>query len=70
MRITQPGPSGRALPAGWRRWLLPLTATAGLLTLVALAPGAGQGTALTYSRFQADVSAGLVRAVTIGRPAR
>jgi cell division protease FtsH len=66
MRITQPGPSGRALPAGWRRWLLPLTATAGLLTLVALAPGAGQGTALTYSRFQADVSGGLVRAVTIG----
>ncbi len=66
MRMSQPGPPGHANAAPWRRWLLPVAVTAGLVALLALPRGAAPGTALTYSRFLADVSAGTVRAVTIG----
>jgi cell division protease FtsH len=66
MRTSQPGPPGHANAAPWRRWLLPMAVTAGLVALLALPRGAAPGTALTYTRFLADVSAGTVRAVTIG----
>ena len=66
MRTSQPGPPGHANAAPWRRWLLPVAVTAGLVAQLALPRGAAPGTALTYSRFLADVSAGTVRAVTIG----
>jgi cell division protease FtsH len=66
MRTSQPGRPGQAAPAPWRRWLLPLGGTAGVLALLALARGAPPGMALSYSQFVADVSAGAVRAVTIG----
>src|ERR1700733_4829140 len=65
MRTSQPGPPGQAT-APWRRWLLPAAFAAGLLTLLTLPRGAAPGTALSYSRFLADVGAGTVRAVTIG----
>src|SRR5437660_1522127 len=66
MGMSQPGPPGHANAAPWRRWLLPAAGIAGVLTLLALLRGAPPGTALTYSRFVADVGAGMVRAVTIG----
>jgi len=66
MRISQPGPRGQASAAGWRRWLFPVTVTAGLAGLLALPGSHPAGVPLTYTRFVADVSAGTVRAVTIG----
>jgi hypothetical protein len=45
------------------RWLFPAAVAAGFL---ALPRGAAPGTALSYTRFLADVGAGTVRAVTIG----
>jgi cell division protease FtsH len=66
MRTSLPGPSGRADAASWRRWLFPAAIAAGLVTLLALPRGAAPGMALSYTRFLADVSAGQVRAVTIG----
>jgi cell division protease FtsH len=64
MRMSQPGPGGQATGAQWRRWLFPAAAAAGFLALLAVPHGA-PGTPLAYSRFTADVAAGLVRAVTI-----
>src|SRR5690348_12210269 len=61
----QPGPTGHAHPAPWRRWLLPAAVTASFVTLLVLPRGAA-GLALSYARFLADVGAGTVRAVTIG----
>jgi hypothetical protein len=46
--------------------LLPLGATAGILALLVLSQGSPPGPPLSYSRFLAEVSAGAVRAVTIG----
>ena len=66
MRISQPGPQGQANPAPWRRWLLPLGGTAGILALLSLTRGGPPGMMLSYTRFLADVGAGTVRAVTIG----
>jgi cell division protease FtsH len=66
MRISSPGPSGQANVAPWRRWLLPGMIVAVFLALLALPRGAAQGPALSYTRFLGDVSAGTVRAVTIG----
>jgi cell division protease FtsH len=66
MRISQPGPPGHANAAPWVRWLLPAAVAAGFVALLALPGGAAPGTALSYTRFLADVSAGTVRAVTIG----
>ena len=65
MRTSQPGPPGQAT-APWRRWLLPAAFAAGLLTLLTLPHGAAPGTALSYTRFLADVGAGTVRTVAIG----
>src|ERR1700733_540076 len=65
MRTSQPGPPGQATPP-WRRWLLPAAFAAGLLTLLTLPRGAAPGTALSYTRFLADVGVGTVRTVTIG----
>jgi len=65
MRTSQPGPPGQAT-AQWRRWLLPAALAAGFLALATLPRGAALGTALTYTRFLADVGAGTVRTVTIG----
>jgi cell division protease FtsH len=65
MRTSQPGPPGQAT-APWRRWLLPAAFAAGLLTLLTLPRGAAPGTALSYTRFLADVGAGTVRTVAIG----
>ena len=66
MRTSSPGPPGRADAARWRRWMFPAAITAGLVTLLVLPRGAAPGMALSYSKFLADVSAGTVRAVTIG----
>ena len=66
MRISQPGPPGHANAAPWVRWLLPAAVAAGFVALLALPGGAAPGTPLSYTRFLADVSAGTVRAVTIG----
>jgi cell division protease FtsH len=66
MRTSQPGPPGQATAAPWRRLLLPVTLTAGFLSLLVLPHGAAPGTALSYTRFVADVGAGTVRAVTVG----
>ena len=66
MRMSQPGPPGRADAAPWRRWLLPGVIAAFFVTLLVLPRGAAPGTPLTYTRFVADVGAGTVRAVTIG----
>jgi cell division protease FtsH len=66
VRISQPGPQGQANPAPWRRWLLPLGGTAGILALLSLTRGGPPGMMLSYTRFLADVGAGTVRAVTIG----
>ena len=64
MRMSQPGPGGQATGAQWRRWLFPAAVAAGFLALLAVPHGA-PGTPLAYSRFTANVAAGLVRAVTI-----
>ena len=66
MRMFQPGPTGHAHPAPWRRWLLPAAVTATFVTLLVLPHGAATGMELSYTRFLADVGAGTVRAVTIG----
>ena len=66
MRTSQPGPPGHAHAAPWVRWLFPATVVAGFVALLALPRGAAPGTALSYTRFLADVGAGTVRAVTIG----
>jgi cell division protease FtsH len=66
MRTYRPGPRGQTTAATWRRWLLPLGATAGILTLLALPQGSPPDPPLSYSRFLAEVSSGAVRAVTIG----
>jgi cell division protease FtsH len=65
MRMSQPGPPGQINVAPWRRWLLPLAAV-GFLVLLTLSRGTAAGPALSYTRFVADVGAGMVRAVTIG----
>jgi cell division protease FtsH len=62
---TSPGPSGRANAAQWRRWVFPAAIAAGFVTLLGLPRAASPGMALSYSTFTADVSAGMVRAVTI-----
>ena len=67
MRMFPPGPGGQAQPAPWRRWLLPVALAAGFLVLLAVPRGAAaHGVRLTYSRFTTDVTAGTVRAVSIG----
>jgi cell division protease FtsH len=66
MRTSQPGPPGHASAAPWARWLFPAAVAAGFVALLALPRGAAPGTALSYTRFLADVGAGTVRAVTIG----
>jgi cell division protease FtsH len=66
VRTSQHGPSGHVHAAPWRRWLLPAAVTASFVTLLVLPRGAAPGTALSYTRFLADVGAGTVRAVTIG----
>jgi hypothetical protein len=65
MRTSSPGPPGRAGAARWRRWVFPAAIAAGLVTLLAPPRGAAPGMALSYTTFLADVSAGMVRAVTI-----
>jgi cell division protease FtsH len=47
-------------------WLFPAAAAAGFAALLALPRGGAPGTALSYTRFLADVGAGTVRAVTVG----
>jgi len=66
MRMSQPGPPGQANAAPWRRWLLPAAFAAFFVTLLVLPRRAAPGTALTYTKFLADVGAGTVHAVTIG----
>src|ERR1700733_5785240 len=66
MRTSQPGPPGHANAAPWVRWLFPAAVAAGFVALLALPRGAAPATALSYTRFLADVGAGTVRAVTIG----
>ena len=66
MRMFPPGPEGQAHTAPWRRWLLPAALGAGFLVLLSLPRGTAPGLTLTYSRFTADVAAGMVRAVIIG----
>jgi ATP-dependent Zn protease len=66
MRASSPGPPGQANAAPWRRWLLPGIVVAFFVTLFALPRGSAPGPALSYTQFLADVSAGTVRAVTIG----
>jgi cell division protease FtsH len=65
MRMSQPGPPGQANAAPWRRWLFPATVGIGFLALLALPRHAAPGTALSYTKFLADVGAGTVHAVTI-----
>jgi cell division protease FtsH len=66
MRMFPPGPGGQAHTAPWRRWLLPAALAAGFLVLLSLPRGTTPGRTLTYSQFTADVTAGTVRAVSIG----
>ena len=66
MRTSSPGPPGRARRGPVGRWLFPAAVAAGFVTLLALPRGAAPGMALSYTKFLADVSAGTVRAVTIG----
>jgi cell division protease FtsH len=66
MRTSHPGPPDHASAAPWVRWLFPAAVAAGFVALLALPRGAAPGTALSYTRFLADVGAGTVRAVTIG----
>ena len=65
MRVSSPGPPGQANAAPWRRWLIPGIIAA---SSCAICPAARRspGPALSYTQFLADVSAGTVRAVTIG----
>src|ERR1700733_6651999 len=65
MRTSSPGPPGRADAAQWRRWVFPAAIAAGFVSLLVLPRGAAPGMALSYTRFLADVSAGMVRAVII-----
>src|ERR1700730_15332444 len=65
MRTSSPGPPGRADAAQWRRWGFPAAIAGGLVTLLVLRRAAARGMTLSYPRFLADVSAGMVRAVTI-----
>jgi cell division protease FtsH len=65
MRMSQPGPPGHANAAPWQRWLLPGVIAAFFVTLLVL-PRAAPGTALSYTKFVADVGAGTVHAVNIG----
>ena len=64
MRTSSPGPPGRADAAQWRRWVFP-AAIGRLVTLLVLPRGPAPSMALSYTRFLSDVSAGMVRAVTI-----
>src|ERR1700761_7256333 len=66
MRASSPGPPGQANAAPWRRWLIPGIIVAFFVALFALPRGSAPGPALSYTQFLADVSAGTVRAVTIG----
>src|SRR5579863_6001678 len=66
MRVSQPGPPGRANTAPWLRWLLPAAIGAGFVALLVLSRGPAPAMTLSYTRFLADVGAGMVRAVTIG----
>jgi cell division protease FtsH len=66
MRASSPGPPGQANAAPWRRWLIPGIIVAFFVALFALPRGSAPGPALSYTPFLADVSAGTVRAVTIG----
>ena len=66
MRTSQPGPRGQVPTAQRRPWLLAAAGAARFLALLALSHGAPAGRTLTYTQFLADVSAGTVRAVTIG----
>jgi cell division protease FtsH len=66
MRTDRPGPQGQATAPAWRRWLLPLSATAGILGFLALAQGGQPGLPLSYSQFLDEVGSGAVRTVTIG----
>jgi cell division protease FtsH len=65
MRTSSPGPPGRADAAQWRRWVFPAAIAAGFVTLLVLPRGSAPSMTLSYTRFLADVSAGMVRAVTI-----
>jgi hypothetical protein len=56
MRTSQPGPPGHANAAPWVRWLFPAAVVAGFVALLALPSGAAPGTALSYTRFLADVA--------------
>src|SRR6185437_11627556 len=66
MRASSPGPPGQANAASWRRWLIPGIIVAFFVALFALPRGSAPGPALSYTRFLADVNAGMVRAVTVG----
>ena len=66
MRTSSPVPPGRTGAAQWRRWVFRAAIAAGLVTLIAWPRGAAPGAALSYTKFLADVSAGMVRAVSIG----
>jgi len=61
MRISTPGPPGRADAAPWRRWLLPAAVAAGFVALLARPRDAAPGQALSYTGFLADVGAGTDR---------
>ena len=66
MRMSPLGSPGPAHAPPWRRWLPPVIIAVGFLALLALPRRAAPDTAVSYTRFLADVSAGTVRAVTIG----
>src|SRR6185503_9751416 len=70
MRASSPGPPGRAGAAPWRRWVFPAAIAAGFVTLLVLPRAAAPSMALSYTRFLADVNAGMVRAVTISPAGR
>ena len=70
MRTSSPGPPGRADAAPWRRWVFPAALAAGFVTLLVLPRAAAPSMALSYTRFLADVNAGMVRAVTISPAGR
>jgi cell division protease FtsH len=63
--MSQQDPGDQAAPAPWRRWLLPLSVMAVLITLFALPRGGPRATTLSYSQFVADVGTNGVHAVTI-----